>query len=342
MKKIITVLMAAALMLSLVACGGGNGGNTNTPSGGNDTPTTQGATEISTPEPNETKNTAWAIGDGKDDFGDLTGDKFIAGMVFGSFSNTATNNSELSVGIVCYLLPNGNPSFLIRLQEYGDLAATYLASDDIILKTRIDGNDNEYILIGQPPNGLLMINPMEDTSIEFFNALYDGKEISCIIDIGSSKYRFTIDGTDFAKLYDELQELHQLAEAAKAAEEAKALEEANALKEVELAEGTITGKVTQLLASSDDHGEGISVWIFESSVDIIDTSGVTVVAAVFFGDDAELEEINIGDIVTISGSILEGNGPYWKQNPATNEQTKDLDASFEIKSAELIEHQPTE
>lgn len=42
MKKTITILLAAALVLSLAACGG-NGGASNTPSGGNDTPApTQG------------------------------------------------------------------------------------------------------------------------------------------------------------------------------------------------------------------------------------------------------------------------------------------------------------
>ena len=38
MKKSITILLAAVLMLSMSACGGGN--NINTPTGGNDTPTT--------------------------------------------------------------------------------------------------------------------------------------------------------------------------------------------------------------------------------------------------------------------------------------------------------------
>lgn len=40
MKKLLALILAAALALSLVACGGGSGaGDTNTPSGGNATPT---------------------------------------------------------------------------------------------------------------------------------------------------------------------------------------------------------------------------------------------------------------------------------------------------------------
>ena len=44
MKKLLALILTAALTLSLVACGGGGTGDTNTPSGGNG-----GATSTDTP-----------------------------------------------------------------------------------------------------------------------------------------------------------------------------------------------------------------------------------------------------------------------------------------------------
>ena len=74
MKKAITTLLAAALLLSLVACGGGNG-NTNTPTGGgNDTPTTTTPSEpTTTPEPTPlSKDEMLAIAEEISSLGDLT------------------------------------------------------------------------------------------------------------------------------------------------------------------------------------------------------------------------------------------------------------------------------
>lgn len=49
MKKLLALMLTAALALSLVACGGGGGtGDTNTPSGGDSTPTKEELLESAT------------------------------------------------------------------------------------------------------------------------------------------------------------------------------------------------------------------------------------------------------------------------------------------------------
>ncbi|MCL2695236.1 MAG: hypothetical protein FWE69_02800 [Clostridiales bacterium] len=144
---------------------------------------------VPTPEPSN-----WEIAHYVDDFGDPTADRYLRGSFSGRFSNTATSGSNLDV-IVFY-----GSSISFRLFEYGRLKATFSSRDDLILKIKVDEKVDEYRLSGTTPNGDLYLFGDGFTQIGAY--LKDGKEISCIITIGSSRYSFSIDGIGFAREYD--------------------------------------------------------------------------------------------------------------------------------------------
>ena len=131
-KKLTTILLAVAMTLPLVACGGGNAGNTN---GGN---TNSGSTDKHTHveevmpavEPTCTKTrltegkrcsecgevlvaqeTVPALGRTTEDEWYITEDKYLVG----TFSNSATTNSKLYANVMADLDDN----VMIFLYEYG-------------------------------------------------------------------------------------------------------------------------------------------------------------------------------------------------------------------------------
>ena len=272
MKRLVTILLVAVLMLSLAACSGSTTPNENTttpPSGGNST------TPEATPAP-----TIWGMIAETDDFGDATGKEVIIGEFAGSFSNTATSDSNLTVYIFCYLLPNGNGAFSIRLLEYNRTKATFTSSDasSLTIRTRVDGNDNEHSLIGQAPNSDLMIDTL--SGILFFQSLYDEKEVSCIVDIASSRYSFTIDGMGFAELFDEM-----------------------VSNNIANNTTTLTGEVISI--NSPING------ICQIKVEKSDNGNVKIGDAVYIRlfdsiDSSIIKAINVGDTITVNG-VMSGD-----------------------------------
>lgn len=204
MKRLIALLLAAVLALSLAACGGETG---ESPNSGNETSTGETTAPVDTTEPQEepTVKTNWEVVNQVDEFGDVieNGDTLLATTISGEFSNTATNSSELS-GVAGFI-PYGDEYILsLDLDEYGNSPVTYSDSDlrdGIILKTKIGDTISEYELYGTAPTGNLML--MEDARL-FFTDFYDNSEDArCIINIGSSEYNFTIEYGNFASACDE-------------------------------------------------------------------------------------------------------------------------------------------
>jgi len=149
---------------------------------------------------NEKVYGAWYVEEYKDDFGDSTGSMFVYTMCEGTFENTATSGSDLAVGV--YYDSSYN-AFLIRLLEYNDTKATYLSSSDITMKCKVDEYIFEDALIGDAPNGDLIISENNKYYKTFYNYLDEGKEIRTIICIDNSKYNFTIRGKGFKEAIDE-------------------------------------------------------------------------------------------------------------------------------------------
>ncbi|MDD6660744.1 MAG: hypothetical protein PUE72_03280 [Lachnospiraceae bacterium] len=175
---------------------------------------------------------SWENTEVVDEFGDATGESAIRSVVSGTFSNTATAESNLTVvasitmGVPAYssdfisdnatlirntlTYPTSAYNVQFRLLEYDKTPATHLKSDNMILKTKVGEDVEEYILIGNEDNSDLLVNPviMGVTGFErngelLLKDLYEGNDVRCIVEIGSSKYKFTLEAGNFQKIIDE-------------------------------------------------------------------------------------------------------------------------------------------
>ena len=182
--------------------GAGSGGASAPPSAASPAPSSQtpgsaGSTETTAPSATG-KPSTWDLSYTVDAFGDKTDEAVLRGSFTGTFRNTATNSSSLTVYLFVNRLTNGSMIF-IRLLEYGNHNATYSSRDEMKMQIKVDDSVKELFIFGSPPNTDLYLNG--DAVTDY---LYEGKEIACVIDIGNSRYNFTIDGNGFAELYDEL------------------------------------------------------------------------------------------------------------------------------------------
>lgn len=175
---------------------------------------------------------SWENTEVVDEFGDATGESAIRSVVSGTFSNTATAESDLTVvtfitmGVPAYssdfisdnatlisntlTYPTSAYNVQFRLLEYDKTPATHLKSDNMILKTKVGEDIEEYTLIGNEDNSDLLVNPviMGKTGFErngelLLKDLYEGNDVRCIVEIGSSKYKFTLEAENFQKIIDE-------------------------------------------------------------------------------------------------------------------------------------------
>lgn len=87
-------------------------------------------------------------------------------------------------------------SFAFRLLEYNETPATYISSDNLTIKIKIGDTVYEDVLNGTPPNGDLLLrngaNYSSEVYKQMYNTLLKEDDVRCIIEIGSSKYSFTM------------------------------------------------------------------------------------------------------------------------------------------------------
>lgn len=229
MKKVCSCILVAVMCLSLCACGKSSEKlapteevsveiNT-TPQADSDIAPSEDAT-IPSESADTKKADCWQVDYLVDDFGDSTDKACLKSVVAGEFSNTATMGDDLAV--VIFMCPScsndeNTSSFAFRLIEYNDHPATYLSSDEIIMKVKIGEEIIEETLFGAAPNGdLLLMNGLvagqfvkSDLFAAIYNALVLGQEsVRCIVEIGSSKYSFTIDGKGFADAANEMMSIY--------------------------------------------------------------------------------------------------------------------------------------
>lgn len=156
----------------------------------------------------------WEIIDIVDDFGDGTGENCIKSAVTGIFSNTATSDSDLTVIVFINNTDSGEYIVEFRLLEYNETSATHFSSDDMILKTKVDDEIIEYRLFGgENSNSDIYIIPLSFSRIDqgrdgelLVKELYEGNDVRCIIEMGSSKYTFTLEAGNLKKIIDENRE----------------------------------------------------------------------------------------------------------------------------------------
>lgn len=227
MKRICAFLCVLCLMLTLCACTANAPSetkNTNTPTANSETeePTVKTTNASETTAPTlSTEASSWEVITITDEFGDPTDEKALRCTFEGSFSNTATSSSDLRV-VVFLVNPNewvhlpSDCGFAFRLFEYGDHIATYSRSDELILKVKIDGEIYSQPLIGIPPNGdLYFFNDFgfdfegRTLCMELMDRMWNGNDVPCIIEIGSSKYKFTLTGDGYINASNELDEISE-------------------------------------------------------------------------------------------------------------------------------------
>ncbi len=215
MKKMISLFLTIMLFVSIFSFGE------------IDALATETNTTIDSPNDSDSN---WEIDYFVDDFGDPTDRVFLRSKpISGTFSNTATSNSSLKAILIFepyFLDPEnivrdstgklksvkGNSTLSFRLLEYDDHIATYTSSDKKVLKMKMWDETYSLDLKGEAPNGDVFLyysvgSDTDKTMNRWVNALREEKEVKCVIEIGSSKYSFTLDGKGFKDTYTELQRL---------------------------------------------------------------------------------------------------------------------------------------
>ena len=175
MKKILALLLTVILCFSLCTCGA----------------TKQSGT--------------WSIKQTVDEFGDVTEEsaEVITGVFTGTFSNTATAESDLSV--VVHFAKKARFNHYIagfELKEYNNTNATYISSDLKTFKIKLNDEIITMNLTGSPPNDTLYLGS-EDygwSADLVFNELLKGNDVRCIVNLGSSEYNFTLNSNNFTSL----------------------------------------------------------------------------------------------------------------------------------------------
>lgn len=208
MKKALLVLIILILISNCAGCGSNNSPATDETQG------TQETQESSTAA-TEFEEIHWTEEYYVDEFNDPTDKKYIRGAFEGTFSNSATSNSNLTAMLIIDKYLNYGSDyfdqdiFRIRLLEYGSHNASFSGSEetDVEIKIKIDNvvtQDTAYFL--DPSNGEIYINRRNEIFVPFIAAMNDGKEVSFAITVSSygrvsSTYRFDVDPEGLSDIY---------------------------------------------------------------------------------------------------------------------------------------------
>ena len=203
MKKVLIWISALIMVLGLAGCSTAPTEQKNTSAPTEKTVETESQTPEPTaeptPEPVKATPSNWEIDYYVDDFGDDTENSYIRGTFFGSFSNTATTGSDLTVYV--YYDPSLD-SLCFRLLEYNEAASLIFSDQSVTLKTKINGETSDFPLIVDDRDCYLDSADVP----KLRDALMAGGTISCAIEVlyengnVDSRYRFDMDGAGFAEL----------------------------------------------------------------------------------------------------------------------------------------------
>ena len=132
-----------------------------------------------------------------DNFGDPTDQYYMKGTFEGTFSNSATTDSDLLVYMFCKTgYYASDETFSFRLVEYGDHIAQIYEDDKVTVSVKINGNvftDKADFIYDND----IHISMRNDIFFEVLKNLDAGKSIPCYIEVQSSfgntsRYNFTI------------------------------------------------------------------------------------------------------------------------------------------------------
>lgn len=143
-----------------------------------------------------------------DEFGDETGAVLFADTFSGTFSNSVTENKELTVDAKFQFASKGNniTAFVFKLLEYNDNPADFY--DDIDITYKIDDEKNESVVYETSSAGTvftcdsLSYGCPSGLTCDIAKALSEEKTVKCIITSGKSSYRFDLEPDGFGDLYE--------------------------------------------------------------------------------------------------------------------------------------------
>ncbi len=138
----------------------------------------------------------WKIDYYVDSFGDYTDDSYVIGTFTGTFSNSATNGSDLTVYV--YLDPKFPNSITIRLLEYGNYKANFSSKDKILISTKdSSGSIDSYYGNTEVYDGDLYV---QESSLR--QAIEENEELKFDITVGNNEYRFTTDNIGLSDMLE--------------------------------------------------------------------------------------------------------------------------------------------
>ena len=140
-----------------------------------------------------------------DEFGDKTEDSYIVSTCTGTFSNSATSNSKLSVNCMVEI-EDSVPRIRFNLFEYGNRMVKDFGGQNIVVKIKLsDGTIESFKLYGNGQYATLGV----DNSIKLIEILKrESKPLKVYIerydDYSESKYNFTLSPIGFTNAVNKL------------------------------------------------------------------------------------------------------------------------------------------
>lgn len=201
MKKAISLLLALVLCLSLCACGGSSEAQ-------HDTANPVQSNDVDA-------SGVWSKQVSTDEFGDVYENSvsFISGVSYGTFSNSATNGSDLMVVTSFMKKPGYNHYIAIfDLLEYNSNSANFSEYNTITFKMKLGDEiistnlDAVSSITGNTTDKTVALGIPEYTWAGdlLYNALYNNEDVRCIITSGSSEYNFTLESDNFNTVCSEI------------------------------------------------------------------------------------------------------------------------------------------
>lgn len=216
MKKILALLLALGMLLSLTACSeeksltGGTRNNQQGIAGAIPTLQTEAendsAAQTETPAQIPAVDTRWRVSYLTDEAGRPTDKACTAVYAVGTFGN-GSNGAGLVVNVIdapaC-----SNADFIasigFELLEYGSTPAVYSSGDRVIMRVQVGDKVTEEELFGAAPTGMLFVYNSGKYPSALYAAIYNAMirnsgEINCTIIIGSTEYSFRLSADGFVE-----------------------------------------------------------------------------------------------------------------------------------------------
>lgn len=211
MKKISVIIALMIAICAFASCNGNSGSDMeNVLETETTTATTAETTTETTVETTETvADSPWKLNYYVDDFKRPTDDPYISGIFFGTFSNSATTNSNLTVSLSVerYVYNDKiHDSLSIYLYEYDSHLVKNSYSKSIYYKIQVlEENDNVIQLKDSMLSGYSDIFVSEDKDQnQIINALKNNNTLIFRIDEEDrlDTYLFEVDCTGFKELFE--------------------------------------------------------------------------------------------------------------------------------------------